>query len=66
MDTEMHWKSVAERLEGVRQEAATHRLLRNREAGVNLWARLLPPLKRLERWLERHAGSERPSRAVSR
>lgn len=44
-----------ERLEVLRREAHTFHLTRQ---GVNLWARLLPPLRRLEGWLERHSGSE--------
>jgi hypothetical protein len=57
MRTEMNWEAVTERLEAVRNEAATHRLLKQ-ATRVNLWARLLPTLRRLEAWMERHAGSE--------
>ena len=56
METQRHWEGVVEHLAEVREEARTRHLLRAREAGVNLWGRLLPPLRRLEGWLERHAG----------
>ena len=64
MRTEMNWEAITERLEAVREEAAVHRQLRQ-AARVNLWARLLPPLKRLEGWLERHAGGEKQRRALA-
>lgn len=57
MRTEMHLEAVTERLEAVRHEAAIHRLLKQ-TTRVNLWARLLPTLRRLEAWMERHAESE--------
>jgi len=56
METHRHLEGVVERLTALREEAHTWHLLRNSEAGVNLWRRLLPPLRRLEGWLERHAG----------
>ncbi len=56
METQRHWEGVVERLAEMREESHLQHLLRNREAGVNLWGRLLPPLRRLEGWLERHAG----------
>ena len=64
MRTEMNWEAVTERLEAVRNEIATDRMLRQ-AARVNLWARLLPPLRRLEGWLERHAGGEKQRRALA-
>lgn len=55
MRTDLECQTVMNHLEAVRQEASTRRMLRDR-AGVNLWARLLPLLRRLEAWTERHAG----------
>lgn len=63
MRTELYWETVADHLEAIRDEAAIRRQL-TREAPNNLWARLLPPLRRLEGWLERHAGGEKQSRAL--
>ncbi|WP_407568737.1 hypothetical protein [Deinococcus altitudinis] len=60
MRTDMEWEAALNRLENSRQEASTRRLLGNllgNRAHVNLWARLLPPLRRLEGWIERHAGT---------
>ena len=58
MRTEWYWEAVTERIEAVRKEAdARHQLAR--AARANLWAKLLPPLRRLEGWLERHGGTER-------
>lgn len=54
MNTELGWHIQIERTETLRREAAQHHLA-GQAPGLNLWARLLPPLRRLERWLERHA-----------
>ena len=51
---ESDWTGQVERVEILRQEAALRRLTRQAPR-VNLWARLLPPLRRLEGWMERHA-----------
>ena len=51
---ESDWTAQVERVETLRQEAAQCRLTRQAPR-VNLWARLLPPLRRLEGWMERHA-----------
>ena len=53
---ESDWTAQVERLNVLRQEAAVRRLV-CRSVRVNLWARLLPRLRRLEAWMERHAGS---------
>ncbi|GGR35654.1 hypothetical protein [Deinococcus ruber] len=42
----------------LRREVAVSRLGRGQR---NLWDSLLPPLRRLEGWLERHAGQGRQS-----
>ncbi|MGY2894945.1 hypothetical protein [Deinococcus sp. UYEF24] len=65
MRTDMDWEAVLNRLEDSRQEASTRRLLSDR-AHVNLWARLLPPLRRLESWIERHAGAVQPGSVHTR
>ena len=48
------WTAQVERVETLRQEAAQRRLTRQAPR-VNLWARLLPPLRRLEGWMEQRA-----------
>lgn len=64
MNTDICWNAINDRLEAVRNEAAIHRQL-TQAARNNLWARLLPPLKRLEGWLERHAGREEQRQTVA-
>jgi len=69
MREDMQWtyRNGSERLEALRREAALARLERTGgEARPNLWARLLPPLRRLEGWLERRAASETPDRQPAR
>ena len=56
MRDELYYGNVLEKLETLRGEAATRRLL-GRRARLNLWARTLPALRRLEAWVERHAGA---------
>ena len=51
-----YWNDVNRRLDTLRREADTRHQLQ--WAGLNnFWARLLPPLRRLESWIERHAGT---------
>jgi hypothetical protein len=57
MNTDLYWTVRIERIETLRQEAAQHRLA-CQAVRVNLWARLLPLLRRLEAWMERHAKPE--------
>ena len=71
MREDIQWMSTNgnERLEALRREAALCRLGRaggRCPAPPNLWARMLPPLRRLEGWLERHAASEKPGRQRAR
>jgi hypothetical protein len=54
MNAESYWTATTERVEALRQEAAQQHLA-CLAARTNLWARLLPPLRRVEGWLERHA-----------
>ncbi len=56
MKEELYFENVLEKLDTLRGEAATRRLL-GRRARLNLWARTLPTLRRLEAWVERHAGA---------
>ena len=60
-----YWDEVNQRLAILRGEADTiHQLQR---AGLsNGWARLLPPLRRLEDWTERHAGAAQHRTAHSK
>ena len=53
---ESDWTGQVERVKTLREEAAQRRLI-CQASRVNLWARLLPPLRRLESWMERHAGT---------
>ena len=63
MDADRNWTAVNDHLEGLRAETATRRLLKlhpapaRQQVRANIWARLLPALRRLEGWLERHAGT---------
>jgi hypothetical protein len=54
MNAESYWTATTERVEALRQEAAQQHLA-GQAVRANLWARLLPPLRRMEGWLERHA-----------
>jgi hypothetical protein len=54
MNTELDLRVQIERIEVLRWEAAQHHLA-CQAVRANLWARLLPPLRRMEGWLERHA-----------
>jgi len=56
MFRESDWTGQVERVKTLREEAEQRRLIRLAPR-VNLWARLLPPLRRLESWMERHAGT---------
>ena len=60
---ESDWTAQVERVETLRQEAAQSRLTRQAPR-VNLWARLLPALRRLEGWMERHAGTSGQAEAT--
>lgn len=60
---ESNWIGQVERVETLRREAAQHRLSRQAPR-VNLWARLLPGLRRLEGWMERHAGTSGQAEAI--
>lgn len=62
MHTDRNMTALNDHLEGLRAETATRRLLKlhpapARRPRMNVWARLLPSLRRLEGWLERHAGT---------
>ena len=60
-----YWDEINQRLDTLRGEADTRHQLRR--AGLsNLWARLLPPLRRLEGWIERHAGTPAGSAPLRR
>ncbi|WP_424949777.1 hypothetical protein [Deinococcus sp.] len=67
MRADWHWQEIEERLEAVRREALIRQQL-GRAIPGNLWARLLPPLRRLEGWLERHSdpGNTRQRPAAAR
>lgn len=56
MRDELYYGNVLDKLDTLRGEAATRRLLHMR-VRLNLWARVLPTLRRLEAWVERHAGT---------
>ena len=60
---ESDWTNQVERVETLRQEADQRRLTRQAPR-VNLWARLLPLLRRLESWMERHSVPEVPPHKV--
>ena len=61
MSIQRDWAEVSDHLETLRAETATRHLLKQhpahprQRARANLWARLLPTLRRLEGWLERHS-----------
>ena len=60
-----YWDEVNQRLDTLRREADSHHQLQR--AGLsNFWAQLLPPLRRLEGWIERHAGTPTGSGAPLR
>ena len=61
---ESDWTGQVERVKTLRQEAAQHRLTRQAPR-VNLWARLLPLLRRLESWMERRSVPEVPPQKVT-
>ncbi len=53
---ESDWTGQIERVKTLREEAEQRRLIRQAPR-INLWARLLPLLRRLESWMERYAGT---------
>lgn len=55
---EQQQRSMQERMETLWMEAEDRRQCRR--LGRTLWARLLPPLRRLEGWLERRARQAAP------
>lgn len=63
MFRESDWTGQVERVKTLREEAEQRRLIRLAPR-VNLWARLLPPLRRLESWMERHAGTSGQGRVI--
>ncbi|GGJ75389.1 hypothetical protein [Deinococcus aquiradiocola] len=59
-NTAPYWQDVMDRIETARTDSATRHLL-HAAPRRTVWASLLPPLRRLEGWLERHAGTPAPA-----
>ncbi len=63
MFRESDWAVQIRRVEALRQEAAQQHLAAQ-ALRTNIWARLLPLLRRLEGWMERRSAPDTPFQKV--